>query len=56
VEISRREFLELKVQPGDSVYIKLANSKFYPTAPAEISPVPEQVAPLLNLQSQITNG
>ena len=56
VEISRREFLELNVQPGDSVYIKLANSKFYPTAPAEISPVPEQVAPLLNLQSQITNG
>jgi hypothetical protein len=30
VEISRREFQELDVRVGDTVYLKLANAKIYP--------------------------
>ena len=58
VEISRREFQELAVEPGDSVYITLSNSKIYPTpaAAAQGSPAAEKTAALVDLKPQITNG
>jgi sulfate transport system ATP-binding protein len=50
VEISRREYQELNVQVGDTVYLKLANPRIYPLdkgpldKKAEISVVPKSIA------------